>query len=98
MSKIGEIEIDAFSKIKFDTPAGLIRLRVINEILKERERQNEKWAVQNFIPAMWFSILIEEIGEAAQASNDGDMGNYRKELIQAAAVIVQMIECFDRNV
>lgn len=73
------------------------RTKIIGGILAERERQNEKWGAQNFIPTMWFSILIEEIGEAAQAANDGDEEGYRNECIQAAAVLVQMIECFDRN-
>lgn len=70
---------------------------VMDEVFEERIRQNELWGEQNHEPDKWFSILMEEIGEAAESNNDKDMDNYRTECIQAAAVIVQMIECFDRN-
>ena len=74
-----------------------IRNRILNEIIEERFTQHEFWGEQNHNSDKWFSILGEEIGEACQANNDGDIDNYRTGCIQAAAVLVQMIECYDRN-
>jgi len=78
---------------------------ILAEIAAERVRQNNKWGIQNHSPIEWIAILGEEFGEAAKealenhfkyAGNEG-LANYRKELIQVAAVAVQMIECLDRN-
>ena len=78
---------------------------ILSEIANERVRQNAKWGIQNHSPIEWIAILGEEFGEAAKealenhfkyANNEG-LANYRKELIQVAAVAVQMIECLDRN-
>lgn len=74
-----------------------LRATAIRDVLLERKRQDELWGEQNHKPADWYPLFAEEWGEAAEAYNDGDMEHYRKELVQAAAVIVQMIECFDRN-
>jgi len=42
----------------------------------------------------WFAILMEEIYEAFSETNTE---RQRKELVQTAAVLVQMIECLDRK-
>lgn len=77
-----------------------------SEIMSERERQDNKFGVQNRSPVQWLVILGEEFGEACQAALhasgiDGSKGisheNYRKELIQVAAVAVAAIECLDKN-
>jgi NTP pyrophosphatase (non-canonical NTP hydrolase) len=39
---------------------------ILNEIKNERERQNNKFGVQNHTPMHWIPILTEEIGEAAK--------------------------------
>jgi len=75
---------------------------VLNEIKSERIRQDNKWGEQNHSPADWLMILGEEVGEVNKAALEAKFGNktlreYRKELIQVAAVAVAMIECFDRN-
>lgn len=81
---------------------------ILNEVAAERLRQNEKWGEQNHHPVEWLAILTEETGEVAKEvveltfSNDETevktrLQNYRMELIQVAAVAVQMIECLDRN-
>lgn len=95
---------------------------ILNEIKKERARQDDKWGIQNHTPIEWIAILTEEVGEASkeaadhhfkypykngqgeyQGVEDNDvvqhlrMSNYRKELVQVAAVAVSMIECLDRN-
>ena len=80
------------------TPTGEA-MEIFDEILNECNRQDEKWGVRDLHPASWFLILNEEIGEAAMEVNDAeqiaediDLENYRTELVQSAAVIVQMIK------
>jgi hypothetical protein len=81
--------------------------KVLAEIASERERQDEKWGVQNHHPAEWLSILGEEFGEVCKAvceahfagyKTTGKWDNYREELIHTAAVAEAMIECHDRDV
>ena len=45
-------------------------LKVLQEILTERSRQDNKWGQQNHGPAVWLMILSEEFGEAAREIND----------------------------
>ena len=77
---------------------------VMKEVKRERERQEVKWGQQDHHPFHALAILMEEVGEASQAAVQavGEPGKkgwteYRKELIQVAAVAVQMVEAFDRN-
>lgn len=78
---------------------------ILSEIASERVRQHNKWGIQNHTPIEWLSILMEEVGEVSKEAlenhfkyaNNTGLANYRKELIQVAAVAVQMIECLDRN-
>lgn len=84
---------------------------VLEEIRKERKRQNKKWGEQNHEPFTYLAILGEEVGEANQAAieahnfgkndkpvwDDKKLTLYREELVQVAAVAVAMIECYDRN-
>lgn len=79
----------------------------LDEIYRERVAQDEKWGEQNHTPADWLVILTEEIGEVARAICEARHGKlcdlkdnlkqYRKELIQLAAVAVSMVECLDRQ-
>lgn len=89
---------------------------VINDVKRERQRQNEKWGVQDHNPVEWVAILTEEVGEVAKEAVDfhfanGDINvnmkagenlqrqrieNYRKEMIQVAAVAIQAVESLDR--
>lgn len=79
------------------------RLCIFEEVNEERERQHDKWGEQNHDPITWCVILGEEVGEVNKAAyeavvlNWGDIAEYRKELVQTAAVCFQMIECLDRN-
>ncbi|EMJ94837.1 MazG-like family protein [Leptospira alstonii] len=78
---------------------------IIQEILGEREKQDQKWGEQNHKPMEWVAILGEEVGEVNKAALEAyfrykgkeDYSEYRKELVQVAAVALAMIECFDRN-
>lgn len=66
--------------------------KVINSILAERKRQDDKWGIQRHQPDYWMLIAIEEVGEIAQALLQNDRESYRKELIQTAAVFVAWLE------
>jgi hypothetical protein len=42
--------------------------KALSAICDERERQLEKWGVQNLDPLQWLAILGEEHGEACEAA------------------------------
>ena len=81
----------------------------IVSVINERNRQDEKWGVQNHAPEWWLAILGEEFGELAQAilethfnngpenRKKGGIENIRKEAVQCAAVALAIVECIDRN-
>jgi hypothetical protein len=88
-------------------------IAVLGEVMQERAKQDRKWGEQNHHPPFWSMILGEEVGEANKAglemvvcemrdapqeSVEFWRGEYRKELVQVAAVAVAMIECIDRSV
>ena len=62
----------------------------------ERVRQDDKWGEQVHGPDKWQTILAEEVGEVAKASLERKWEEYRKELIQVAAVAIAAIECLDK--
>lgn len=79
--------------------------KVFDEVFDERIRQHKKWGEQNHKPPEWLMILGEEVGETNKAAletffsyreADRDYSEYRKELVQVAAVAVAMIESLDR--
>lgn len=94
--------IAKFKKSDADLIAKFKTVNVLYEVEIERERQEAKWGQQNHHPFHYLAILGEEVGEANKAAvqafgEGGEWIEYRKELIQVAAVAVAMIECFDRN-
>jgi len=71
------------------------------DIFAERENQNLKWGRQRHPYAVWLGILMEEVGEVAQAVNaltvpaaskDTDADDLYNELIQVAAVAAAIAE------
>lgn len=75
---------------------------VLNLIRAELERQNNKWGEQNHDDYRWLAILIEEVGEAAQAILHDEFGGShagtaKTELVHVAAVAVQWLECMERR-
>lgn len=85
---------------------------VLREVTDERTWQDAKWGRQNHEPAIWLMILGEEVGEATKAALEAWVAvdritawstlnywqhEYRRELIQVAAVAVAMVESLDRN-
>lgn len=76
-----------------------LMIDVNQDIFLERMRQNEKWGIQRHEMGRWLAILVEEVGEVAQAMQDGmisqketDANNLYLELIQVAAVAAAMAE------
>ncbi len=75
----------------------------IAAVVEERQRQHNKWGVQNHEPGDWMLILMEEVGEFSQAVLDARSGdpavraNIRTELVQFIAVGMAMLETCDRN-
>lgn len=78
----------------------------LQDVLQERIRQIKKWGQQNHHPLEWLAILGEEVGEANKAAVEAhfpsnrtpeDWAQYRKELIEVAAVAVAAVESLDRN-
>jgi len=74
-------------------------LRVLADVADERLRQNQKWGLQRHSYGDWLKILIEEVGEVAQAmqvgenwAKESDASNLYEELIQTAAVAVAIAE------
>lgn len=79
-----------------------IQRAAIVDIIAERLRQDEKWGVQNHDPLKWLAIETEELGEVAKEClrwhfGGRDLANYRKEMVQVAAVALAAIECLDRG-
>ncbi len=64
----------------------------IELVLKERLRQNELFGVQNNTDEVWLSILVEEVGEVAQAIQNKDFANFNEEIVQIAAVATAWYE------
>ena len=58
------------------------------EVSVERKRQRKKWGEQTHSPEKWLTILLEEVGEVANALLEDDMEGFHKELIEVAAVAV----------
>jgi NTP pyrophosphatase (non-canonical NTP hydrolase) len=83
-------------------------VKVIDEVQKERDNQDTKWGEQNHCPKVWALILGEEVGEVSKELLDAgefvngkfqvkDTTEYRKELIQVAAVAIAAVEALDRG-
>lgn len=76
-----------------------LRTEVMMDVHTERDRQNEKWGRQRHAYGEWLKILIEEVGEVAQAmqrdmnwGKETDASNLYKELIQVSAVAQAIAE------
>ena len=71
-------------------------MKVLGEVSYERTLQDEKWGANRKLdPRTWITIMGEEFGEVCRADLEKDSNNYRKELIQVAAVAVAAVEAFD---
>lgn len=98
---------EVYAEIRAEMQASAARReRALDEVRAERERQDAKWGTQTHGPEVWLAILVEEVGELAEAilvhRNPGDDRNgthcedMRSEATQIAAVAVQFLEYLDR--
>lgn len=77
--------------------------KAIESVIAEMNRQDEKWgADSNQHPFVWQTILSEEVGEFSQAILHDEFGGHksgtaREEMVQIAAVALQIIEYYDRH-
>ena len=80
--------------------------RAIQSVIEERGRQNEKWGEQRHNWVEWIAILGEEFGESSQAAVEAHWSggetprkerHLREEMVQVAAVAVQIIEHLDER-
>lgn len=73
----------------------------LRSVLTERKRQDEKWGEQNLDPFAYLTVLVEEVGELAQAALHHRFGGpeafgVREEATHVAAVAIAIVECIDR--
>ncbi|MCM2185803.1 MazG-like family protein [Klebsiella pneumoniae] len=77
--------------------------KAIGSVIAEMNRQDKKWgADRNQHPFAWQTILSEEVGEFSQAILHDEFGGHksgtaREEMVQVAAVALQIIEYYDRH-
>lgn len=83
-----------------------MREQIYQDVDDERDRQEARFGSQFHSWPVWSAILSEECGEVAQASlhahwgdsfaaDDPRLAHLREELIQVAAVAIQMVEKID---
>lgn len=82
-------------------------IEIIEEIVDERKRQDRKWGAKNLARPMevWLAVIMEEVGEAAQAFLMADGHNpgskswddLRKELVESAAVCAAAVQTLDAH-
>lgn len=77
--------------------------KAIRSVIAEMNRQDKKWgADRDQHPFTWQVILSEEVGEFSQAILHDEFGGHksgtaREEMVQIAAVALQIIEYYDRH-
>ena len=70
---------------------------IIDRVIAEVVKQNNKWGTPNNSPDKWAVIIIEEIGEVCRANLEDDSEGYIKELVQVAAVAISAAESFNKH-
>ena len=69
----------------------------LQDIMKERARQDEIWGEQNHNDYYWLGILVEEVGETSKALIEDKAQQMKKELTEVAAVALAWLECINRR-
>lgn len=74
-------------------------LTAADAVVAERYKQHEKWGEQRHDLEYWLTILVEEVGEFAQAiqrergdGKESDQGNTLEEAIHISAVAMGIVE------
>ena len=68
---------------------------VLELIIDERKRQDEKWEGQRHLHETWELIASEEKGEIARALLEGNIDQLKIEIIELAAVLVAWYEAIE---
>ena len=69
-------------------------------VLRENQRQLDKWGVQTRSPFEWLAYITEELGELSNAISEnyyqrcGTRGDIVKEAIQTATLLLKIAEMF----
>ena len=64
---LAAVQVDDLGSTELDSLLGRNNLTgLLDEVRRERERQEDKWGAQNHEPSWWLTILAEEVGEAAR--------------------------------
>lgn len=78
--------------------------KIIDDVIDERERQDEKWGEQNHFTERWATIIGEEYGEMCEAINEFRFNptleteeDIYTETIQTMASCMAMLECMERS-
>ncbi len=61
-------------------------------ISTERERQDRLHPDDDYSDSVYLAVLMEEVGEVAQAMLEDEPKQLRTELVEVAAVCVRMLE------
>lgn len=74
----------------------------IKSVLAERARQDSKWGEQNHDPFTYLTVLVEEVGEYAEAALHHRFGGPKAdglytEATHVAAVGLAILECLERQ-
>jgi hypothetical protein len=70
------------------------RSEVFELINLERDKQDAKWGAlpRRLSDVIWLTILMEEVGECAQAVLKRDWDNLKVEIVQVATVAIAWLE------
>lgn len=70
------------------------RDEIFDLINKERDKQDAKWGAlpRNLSDMVWLTVLVEEVGECAEAILKRDWDNLKLEIIQVATVAIAWLE------
>ncbi len=84
--------------------AAMLTTPALTDVMSERQRQDQKWGEQNHDPYVYMAILMEELGEMAQAAlqtqfggKHGGLDHLREDAVHTAAVALAIVECLDRK-
>jgi NTP pyrophosphatase (non-canonical NTP hydrolase) len=72
--------------------------KILSDVLAEIDRQDKKWGEGRTNETdLWCTVLMEEVGEVARAALEQDKENMREELLQVAALAIQIVDDLDRG-
>ena len=98
---IGSVRLELVSRAVDGSGRTSARDRALLSVLIERVRQDDlfgpRGGLDNQSAFHTLSILTEELGELAQALNDGDLEHAKEELVQVAAVALAWLEAAEES-